>query len=116
MTINNNNFLLISMELADHGGSTKWGEYKSNEMLVFLWGENHAEYPGKNLSKQSRKPTNLTHIWRRVWESNRGNIGGKQVLSHHCGNPVLYGEKNYPFQPLLQLLRNYIPELNVLIP
>ena len=39
------------------------------------------EYPEKNLSVQSREPTNSTHIWRQVWESNPGHIGGGQVLS-----------------------------------
>ena len=39
------------------------------------------EYPDKNLSVQSREPTNSTHIWRRVWESNPGHIGGRRVLS-----------------------------------
>ena len=43
--------------------------------------------PGENLSVQSREPTNSTHIWRRVWESNPGHIGGRRVLSplrHPC--------------------------------
>ena len=39
------------------------------------------EYPEKNLSKQSREPTNSTHIWRWVRESNPGHIGGRQALS-----------------------------------
>ena len=34
------------------------------------------EYPQKNLSEQSREPTNSVHIWRRVRESNPGHIGG----------------------------------------
>ena len=44
-------------------------------------------YPGENIPEQSREPTNSTHMWRRVWELNPGNIGGKRVLSplrHHC--------------------------------
>ena len=43
--------------------------------------------PGENLSVQSREPTNSTHIWRRVRESNPGHIGGRRVLSplrHPC--------------------------------
>ena len=39
------------------------------------------EYPEKNFSKKSRKPTNSIHIWRRVWESNLSHIGGRRVLS-----------------------------------
>ena len=31
--------------------------------------------PGENLSVQRREPTNSTHIWRRIWESNPGHIG-----------------------------------------
>ena len=35
----------------------------------------------KNLSWQSREPTNSIHIWHQVWESNPGHIGGRQVFS-----------------------------------
>ena len=45
------------------------------------------EYPEKTLSMQSREPTNSTHIWRRVRESNPGHIGDRRVLSplrHPC--------------------------------
>ena len=52
-------------------------------MLVF--GERgNPEYPGKNLSWQSREPTNSTHIWRPIQESNLGHIGGRPVLSPLC--------------------------------
>ena len=61
-------------------------------MLVF--GETEKlEYPGKNLSVQSREPTNSTHIWRWVWESNPGHIGGRRVLSplcHPCTTRIKY--------------------------
>ena len=49
-------------------------------MLVFEE-RGKPEYPEKNLSEQSREPTNSTHIWRRVRESNPGHIGGRQALS-----------------------------------
>ena len=39
------------------------------------------ENPEKNLSEQSREPTNSIHILRWVRQSNPGNIGGRQVLS-----------------------------------
>ena len=36
----------------------------------------------RKTSEQGWEPTtNSTHIWRRVWESNPGHIGGRQVLS-----------------------------------
>ena len=38
------------------------------------------EYPEKNLSEQSREPTNSVHLWRRVRESNPGHIGGRRAL------------------------------------
>ena len=41
----------------------------------------------KNLSVQSREPTNWIQIWCRVWEMNPGHIGGRWVLSalyHYC--------------------------------
>ena len=43
-------------------------------------GENRSTQQ-KKLSWQSREPTNSIHIWHQVWESNRGHIGGRQVLS-----------------------------------
>ena len=45
------------------------------------------EYPEKNLSEQSREPTNSAHIWRRLRESNPGHIGGRRAL-YHCANPA----------------------------
>ena len=55
------------------------------EMFVFEE-RGKQEYPEKNLSEQGRESTtNSTHIWRRVRESNPGQIGGRQALSplHH---------------------------------
>ena len=52
----------------------------SNQMLVFDE-RGKPEYPAKNLSWQSRGPTNSIHIWHRVLKSNPGHIGGRQVLS-----------------------------------
>ena len=49
-------------------------------MLVFEE-RGKPEYPEKNLSEQSREPTNSVHIWRRVRESNPGHIGGGRALS-----------------------------------
>ena len=53
---------------------------KSNQMLVFD-DRGKPEYLRKNLSEQSREPTNSIHIWRQVRKSNLGHIGGRQVLS-----------------------------------
>jgi len=76
--------------LAKHRGSTNWGDEKSNQMLVF--GEwRKPEYPGKNLSEQSREPTNSTHILHPIQESNPGHIGGRPVLSplrQHCSQLI----------------------------
>ena len=41
------------------------------------------EYPGKNLSEQSREPPNSTHIWRRIRES---ILEGQ--CSHHYASPA----------------------------
>ena len=49
-------------------------------MLVFEE-RGKPEYPEKNLSEQRREPTNSVPIWRRVRESNPGNIGGRRALS-----------------------------------
>ena len=55
-------------------------QIKPNQMLVFDE-RGKPEYPGKNLSEESREPTNSTHIRRRVRKSKPGHIGGRQVLS-----------------------------------
>ena len=55
-------------------------------MLVFEE-RGKPEYPEKNLSEQSREPTNSAHLWRQVRESNPGHIGGRRVLNH-CANPA----------------------------
>ena len=52
---------------------------QTTQMLVFEEGEK-AEFPEKNLSAQSREPTNSVHLWRQVWESNSGHIGGRRAL------------------------------------
>ena len=49
-------------------------------MLVFEE-RGKPEFPEKNLSEQSREPTNSAHIWRQVRESNLGHIGGRRALS-----------------------------------
>ena len=59
-------------------------------MLVFEE-RGKPEFPEKNLSEQSREPTNSAHIWRRVRESNPGHIGGRRALSplHQPCSPKL---------------------------
>ena len=57
-----------------------YSQIKSNQMLVF-YERGKPEYPGKNLSWQSRGPTNSIHIWHWVRKSNPGHIGGRHVLS-----------------------------------
>jgi len=50
------------------------------------------EFPEKNLSEQSREPTDSVHIWRRVRESNPGHNGGRRALSplrHPAPPPLL---------------------------
>ena len=53
-------------------------------MLVFEHsGETRVR--GENLSVQSWEPTNSTHIWRQIWESNPDHIGGVlSPLPHPC--------------------------------
>ena len=65
-------------------------------MLVFEE-RGKPEFPEKNLSEQSREPTNSAHIWRRVRESNPGHIGGRRALSplHQPCSPMLC--KFFPF-------------------
>ena len=57
-----------------------YSQIKSIQMLVFDE-RGKPEYPGKNLSWQSREPTNSIQIWHRVRKSNPRHIGGRQVLS-----------------------------------
>ena len=45
-------------------------------------GEGKTGNPEKNLLEQGREPTtNSTHIWRRCQDTNKGHIGGRQVLT-----------------------------------
>ena len=55
-------------------------QIKSSQTLVFD-DLGKPEYPGKNLSGQSREPKNSIHIWRRMWKLNPGSIGERQLLS-----------------------------------
>ena len=53
--------------LAEHECSTNWGDCKSNKSnQIKCWllrrGENRSTHPEKNLSEQSREPTNSAHI------------------------------------------------------
>ena len=56
-------------------------------MLVFEE-RGKPEFPEKNLSEQSREPTNSAHIWRQVRESNPGQSLVEGECSHHCANPA----------------------------
>ena len=49
-------------------------------MLVFEE-SGKPEFPEKNLSEQSREPTNSVHTWRQVRDSNPGHIGGRRTIS-----------------------------------
>ena len=73
---------------------------KSNQMLVFAE-RGKPEYPEKNLSEQSREPTNSAHLWRRVRESNPGHISGRWALS-----PLRQPCSNNPCSLLAWLLFN----------
>ena len=59
------------MDLAERSCFTYWGDYKSNritgnQIKSLVFGERgKLEYQWKNLSEQSRQPTNSTHVWRR---------------------------------------------------
>ena len=54
---------------------------KVNQVKRWFLRRGETGVPGENLSVQSREPTNSTHIWRRVRESNPGHIGRRRVLS-----------------------------------
>ena len=83
--------------LAEHKCFTYWGDWKSNQIkgnqvkCWFFEERGKPEYPEKNLSEQSREPTNSTHMSHRVRESIPGHIGGRWVLSllrQLCSNSV----------------------------
>ena len=54
--------------------------------MVLFFRTDETGVPGENLSVQRKEPTNSTQIWRLIWESNPGHIGGRRVLSPLC-NP-----------------------------
>ena len=83
----------------------KSNQLKSNQKVLEERGK--PEYPEKNLSEQSREPTNSAYIWRQVRESNPGHIGGRRVLSplrQPCSNPA---------PTLLQPYSNPTPSLSI---
>ena len=67
-----------------------YSQIKSNQMLAFDE-RGKPEYPGKNLSWQSRERTNSIHVWHRVRKLNPGHFGGRQVLSP-LGQPCHKGQ------------------------
>ena len=73
--------------LSEKRGSTNWGDRKSNKhksnqnkCWFLVRGQNGSSWE-KNLSEQSREPTNSTYIGRPIRESNPEHIGGRPVLS-----------------------------------
>ena len=102
---------VIPIEGIPFVNKSKWNQinltqHKSNQILVFEE-RGKPEYPEKNLSEQSREPTNSAHIWRRVRESNPGHIGGRRAL-WHCANPapliIFIWETLFCYRPLSPLL------------
>ena len=75
---NNYNELWLSSVFSAQGltGNTvqkiESNQHISNNGLVFDE-RGKPEHLEINLSEQSREPTNSTHVWRRVWESNPGS-------------------------------------------
>jgi len=70
-------------------------------MLVFEE-RGKSEYPEKNLSKQSREPTNSVHVRRRVRESNLGHIGRRRALPS-LRQPCSPNERqNYMYKEVLK--------------
>ena len=62
-------------------------EQKSSQMVVFEERGNRSIRRKPLCAEKRREPTNSTHIWRRIWESNPDHIGGRRVLSpqrHPC--------------------------------
>jgi len=57
---NHNSLFLVSLDLAEHSGCTKW-DFKSESNQMLLFGERgKPEYPGKNLPEQIRELTEYT--------------------------------------------------------
>ena len=81
---------------------------------VGFWGEGKPENPEKNLSEQSREPTNSTHIWRRVEESNPGHIGGKRVLSP-LRHPYIPHIPISPYPHIVNDWKSMIPNINCIL-
>ena len=69
------------------GDTTTENNNLHNQVKFWFVRRGESEVPGENLSVQSREPTNSTHSWPRIWESNPGHIGGREC-SHHCAIPA----------------------------
>ena len=67
--------------------STMIQSMKSNALSGTL-NQGKREYPEKNLSEQSREPTNSVHLWHRVRESGTRDTLMEGERSHHYANPA----------------------------
>ena len=79
----NNNNNKSQIILAKQECSTRWGNCKSNQMLVF---EERGK-PGKNLSEQSREATNSAHDDEECGNQTQDTLVEGEC-SHHCANPA----------------------------
>ena len=81
-------------------------QIRSNQMLVSMRGKNRSTRGKTSHAWQSRETTNSIHIWNRVWKSNLGHIGGRQVLSP-LGQPChLHSTPIFPRKRESKLLLN----------
>ena len=63
-------------------------QIKLDHMKFLVFGERgKPEYQGKNLSKQSRQPTNSTYVWHQ-WKNWTQTMLVESKRSHHCTNPT----------------------------
>ena len=99
---NNNHFIYVSNYLAEHRGSTNWGDRKSNQHKAnqikcwFLVRGEKRSTPGKTsrsrVENQETQPTYDVRSGNRTWAT---LVGGE--CSHHCANNAPWNESRTAF-------------------
>ena len=83
------------------------GSNSNLAVLVFEEKGKTGVYTEKNLSEQSREPTNSTHIGRRNRESNPGHRGGRRVLYWWLQHVLQSGITNSPSAQYIIVIITY---------
>ena len=88
---NNNQFIQVSMDLAEHSGFTNWGDYKSNRITTNQFLVSGGEQSTQRKTSQRRAEHQQTQPTYDSWSENwTWVILVEGECSHHSANPAFY--------------------------